>query len=148
MYEIDFEVLGQPIGKGRPRFTKSGHTYTPEKTREYEKRIRAAAWQRMQQLKVEPTLCHVHIDLIAYMQIPKSWSKRKKVQAECGVIRPKMPDIDNILKACLDGIQGPIGPIIYNDSQCHSVKARKVYANLDDWPRLAVKVRWEQSRPV
>lgn len=69
MYCIDFEVMGQPIGKGRPRFTRSGHTYTPEKTREYERRIRAAAWQRMQQLKVEPTLCHVHVDLVAYMQI-------------------------------------------------------------------------------
>ena len=38
---IKFTIPGPPQGKGRPRFTKSGHTYTPAKTAEYEKLVQA-----------------------------------------------------------------------------------------------------------
>ena len=31
-----FEVLGKPQGKARPRFTRTGHTYTPNNTTNYE----------------------------------------------------------------------------------------------------------------
>lgn len=34
---IQFAIMGEPQGKGRPRFARSGHTYTPEKTAAYEK---------------------------------------------------------------------------------------------------------------
>ena len=37
-----FEVLGEVIGKGRPRFTKQGRTYTPKKTLDYERAIKRA----------------------------------------------------------------------------------------------------------
>lgn len=26
---ISFIVFGEPVGKGRPRFTRGGHAYTP-----------------------------------------------------------------------------------------------------------------------
>ena len=42
--KVEIELSGQPVGKGRPRFTKTGHAYTPEKTKEYERRLHAAAW--------------------------------------------------------------------------------------------------------
>ena len=44
MYCIEIEVEGQPQGKARPRMSRNGHVYTPTKTREYEGRIKAAAW--------------------------------------------------------------------------------------------------------
>ena len=31
--ELHFVVEGDPVGKGRPRFTRSGHVFTPQKTR-------------------------------------------------------------------------------------------------------------------
>ena len=37
--KIEFEVLGKPVGKGRPRFRNAGkfvQTYTPEKTAVFE----------------------------------------------------------------------------------------------------------------
>lgn len=37
-----FVVPGKPQGKGRPRFTRSGHTYTPDSTAEYEERVKLA----------------------------------------------------------------------------------------------------------
>ena len=34
------EVQGTPVGKGRPRFTRDGHAYTPDTTRDFEARIK------------------------------------------------------------------------------------------------------------
>ena len=36
LIKVEIEVSGQPQGKGRPRFTRNGRAYTPDKTREYE----------------------------------------------------------------------------------------------------------------
>ena len=36
---VEFTVPGIPVGKGRPRFMKNGHTYTPQKTRDYEDKV-------------------------------------------------------------------------------------------------------------
>ena len=38
---IEFVIPGEPRGKGRPRFSKSGHAYTPSETVAYEKLVRA-----------------------------------------------------------------------------------------------------------
>lgn len=35
MIKIEIEI--EPVAKGRPRFTKQGHAYTPAKTKNYEK---------------------------------------------------------------------------------------------------------------
>lgn len=37
---MTFFVPGRPRGKGRPRFTRTGHAYTDEATRDYEAHIR------------------------------------------------------------------------------------------------------------
>ena len=39
---VCFTVPGKPQGKGRPRFTRSGHTYTPDRTAAYEERVKLA----------------------------------------------------------------------------------------------------------
>ena len=46
LIKVELEVLGQPQGKGRLRFTRNGHTYTPQKTKDYESQIQAAAGPR------------------------------------------------------------------------------------------------------
>lgn len=48
MVEFSFEVPGEPIGKGRPRFnTKTGHAYTPAATTKAEN---AVAWECKRQV--------------------------------------------------------------------------------------------------
>ena len=40
---VSFKVLGEPVGKGRPKFARVGDgvtTYTPRETRAYEERVR------------------------------------------------------------------------------------------------------------
>ena len=92
-----FFAPGQPIGKGRPRFG-NGRAYTAARTVNYEKYVAAIASDRMQELKQAPTTgpCSVHI--VARMEIPKSWPKKKQAQAENHEISPGKPDLDNIAK--------------------------------------------------
>jgi Holliday junction resolvase RusA-like endonuclease len=119
-----FFAPGQPIGKGRPRFGK-GRTYTPARTVNYEKYVAAIASDRMQELKQAPTTgpCSVHI--VARMEIPKSWPKKKQAQAENHEISPGKPDLDNIAKTVLDALNG----ICYeDDAQVVILSVTKCYS--------------------
>ena len=44
---IGFTIEGAPVPKGRPRFTRTGHTFTPAKTRQYEALVTARAREAM-----------------------------------------------------------------------------------------------------
>lgn len=143
MNKVEIEISGQPQGKGRPRFTRSGRAYTPAKTKAYEDRIKAATWAVMKQRLLEPTDRPVYVEIIAFMEIPKSWSKVKKIKAEFGAIRHQTkPDLDNIVKAALDGISGPNG-IILDDKQVHTLKCQKTYCHPARGPVLYISVSWE-----
>ena len=143
MYKVEIEVSGQPQGKGRPRFTRTGHTYTPQKTKEYERRIHAAAWAEMAKHNIDMTDRPVSIDIIAFMDIPKSWSKKKRLEAEYGAISPTgKPDIDNIAKAALDGLSGTL---YADDKQVTSLRVKKTYCHPDHGPVLYVSVSWTEN---
>ena len=134
------KISGQPQGKGRPRFTRTGKAYTPDKTKEYERRIQAAAWKAMQEAKLKLTERFVAVDVIAFMEIPKSWSNVKRMEAEYGAIQhTTKPDLDNIVKAALDGIEGAV---YASDKQVTSIKARKMYCHPDRGAVLYVSVSW------
>ena len=140
LIKVEFEVSGQPQGKGRPRFTRKGYAYTPEKTKEYEKRIHAAAWQKMHELKLKPIEKFCHVEIIAFMEIPKSWPKVRRLEAEYGAILPtSKPDVDNIIKAALDGMEGIV---FYSDAQVTSINAKKVYCHPEKGAVLYVAVSW------
>jgi len=142
VYKIELEVSGQPQGKGRPRFTKTGHAYTPEKTREYEKRIFAAAWKAAKDNKIDITESFVSVEITAFMDIPQSWSKLKRLEAEYGAIQHTIkPDLDNIIKAALDGCEGAI---YVSDKQVTSIRAKKRYCNPDKGAFLYISVSWEE----
>lgn len=137
--EVQFVIDGNPVPKSRPKFTKSGHTYTPKKTKDYERLVGQSAWVSMAKNKIQMSKSPVHLEMIAYMPIPKSWSRRKKFQALAGALRPNRPDIDNLLKAVLDGCN----KIIYNDdSQVYSIWAKKVYETWDIKPCVVVNFSW------
>nr|DAE17478.1 MAG TPA: Endodeoxyribonuclease RusA [Siphoviridae sp. ctoRD1] len=118
-----FMVPGKPQGKGRPRFSrKSGTAYTPSKTRDYERLI-ASRFYKFGGAKVAG---RVVVEIIAAFPVPKSWTIQKKTDAVCGNVSPGKPDIDNIQKAVLDGLNG----VAYDDdSQVVDVHCRKVYTD-------------------
>ena len=97
--EIFFPII--PVPKGRPRMTRTGHTYTPKKTADYEKAIADHYKSEGGELFVGP----IEVKLIFQMPIPKGYPKKVIKQIEEGTLKhAKKPDIDNLAKAVLDAL--------------------------------------------
>ena len=107
--------------KGRPRFTKTGRTYTPKNTSDYERILRKKAIAEMD--SKQSFSGAVHVDVVFAFPIPKSASKSKKKELlRCG--HTKRPDLDNLVKI-LDAFNGVVWD---DDSQVCSLKATKIYS--------------------
>ena len=134
---LQFEVPGEPRGKGRPRFTRTGRTYTDDKTAAYENLVRLSFDRKYPGW--EPTDKALKVDIIAYFRAPQSWSKRKQERAYAGDT-PKVtkPDLDNIIKAVLDGLNETAW---VDDNQVIDIRCRKEY-----WPepKLTVSI-WNEE---
>ena len=130
---FEFTIPGKPCGKGRPRFTKSGHTFTPEKTVNYETLVKLAFRQAYP--SAEPIAAKVEViaKIKAYYPIPVSASKKLQARMRAGQMKPTTkPDTDNIAKICLDALNG----IAYHDdAQIVELQVSKLYS---DEPRVAV----------
>ena len=137
--DIVIKVDGQPVGKSRPRFTKGGRVYTPSKTRQYEDQVQRAAIEAMGTSKFNDA--PVQVFMIAYMEIPKSYSQAKRNRCMMGQHSPTRPDSDNILKAVLDGCNG----IIYRDDRfVFDVRCIRRYDD-GQGPRLEARFTWDSE---
>ena len=126
MTNIYFEVQGVPVPKGRPRMTKTGHTYTPKETKDYEDLVK---WSFIQQVGIyeNPPEEPVMVKMVFRMPIPKSYSLRKlaKIRSQ-KMACPKRPDIDNLAKIVLDALNG----LAYkDDNQIVQMELSKVYSD-------------------
>lgn len=96
---VSFEVEGEVTGKQRPKVTTYG-TYTPAKTRHYEELVRL---RYKQACKLPPAKGEVAVNITAYLTPAQSLSKKKKAELlKCNPL--KTPDVDNIAKIVLDGL--------------------------------------------
>lgn len=121
---IQFVIMGEPQGKGRPRFARSGHTYTPEKTAAYEKAA-ALAYKRRYQGKSFEKGVPLEMRIRAYCKVPQSASKAKKADMLSGKVRPiKTPDADNIAKIICDALNGVA---YHDDAQIVRIAVEKYY---------------------
>ena len=140
MWEVEkiraiFTVPGSPVGKGRPRMTRTGHTYTPEKTARYENLV---ALEYQTQCAGQFFEGAVRMTVRCYYGIAKSDSKKRRAAKLEGNIRPtKKPDCDNVLKSIADALNG----IAYADD------AQIVHATVEKWysekPRVEVVIESE-----
>lgn len=80
---IEFEWVGIPRPKGRPRMTRAGHVYTPSRTREFEEAI-GWAWRATGCPPFEG-------DVVVTIEVREP---------------SRAADLDNYVKAILDAIQG------------------------------------------
>ena len=122
---IKFSIPGPPQGKGRPRFTKSGHTYTPAKTSEYEKLVQAEYISQCagQSLHGQP----VRISIDVFFEIPKNTSKKRRLEMLMMERPTKKPDADNVIKIITDALNG----IAYDDDrQIVALMLEKFYAEI------------------
>ena len=100
---IEIVVLGVPVAKGRPRFSRlSGAAYTPEKTRNFEAALKYAAQQVMGDRP--PLEGPLSVEMEVVMPIAPSWPKKRQAAALAGREWPtKKPDWDNfgkVVDAC------------------------------------------------
>jgi len=120
---MKFTVYGKPQGKARPRFTRAGHAYTPESTRDYEDCVRMAYIAAGG--KLIPYDVPVSVEITAWYAIPKSTSVAIREKMENGDITPRIkPDWDNIGKIICDALNGAA---YHDDAQVTQATVRKLY---------------------
>ena len=119
-------VAGAPVAKGRPRVTKTGHVYTPAPTRLYEIEIKLATRAAMKGNK--PTEKPVVVHVCAIFEPAASLSKKMKKELIEGEVHAIKPDLDNLVKAALDGISGETMAIL-DDKQIVEICAFKRYGD-------------------
>lgn len=131
------QIPGKPGAKQRPRFNRStGRAFTPEATANYENLIKTLFLEKYP--SYEPTDDPVNLNVVAVYEIPKSWSKKKKIAAAEHKIFPGRPDIDNILKVCQDGLNN----VAYlDDAQIKKATVSKVYG---DRPGVTILIEIER----
>ena len=100
---IQLTIPGNPVGKQRAHVCKSGHAFTPVKTVNYEtliKELFATA-----NLNHIPWRGPVLMRVTAYFQIPKSVSKKRRLEMETErVWYPHRIDGDNLWKIIADAL--------------------------------------------
>ena len=108
-----------PVPASRPRVTRWS-TYFPKKYTQFRKDFALI----LDDLDVELSEGLLYAKLDFFMQIPKSWSNKKKANKE-GKYADNNVDVDNLVKACLDSCEG----VFYeNDNQVAMIRARKFYS--------------------
>lgn len=122
MKTVEFTILGEPIGKARPRFTRTGHAYTPDKTRKYEQAVEDA-YNNVTDRYMFDGAVYLRID--AYFKIAKKTKLR---------LPTKKPDIDNIAKIIMDGLNKVAWK---DDTQVIKLRVNKCWSNE---PRVEVKI--------
>lgn len=134
-----FTIYGEPKGKARARTVNHGgkvHSFTPQATADYEELVKKAFLASGETGYFNKT--PIAVKILAYFQIPKSVSKKKRQEMLEDFIRPtKKPDADNIAKIICDGLNG----IAYgDDAQIVDLEVTKYWTDTD--PRVEVTL-WE-----
>lgn len=133
---LTLRVPIHPVAKGRPRFDgRSGRAYTPSKTRKHEQDIRDRAIREMGIMAPAEGPLELRVTFILKRQTTKIW-KKKAMPSYWSETRP---DLENYLKAALDGMDGVV---MKDDGQVARIVAEKRHAAGDEMPGIRIEV-WE-----
>jgi len=117
---ITFTIPGKPFAKQRPRFSRrSGRAFTPKETVSFENTVGQIAMSHFP----EPITGPVKVSIWATFEPPASWSKKKTADH---INRPhtQRPDLDNVQKAILDGLNRIA---FADDGQVAEIETRKYW---------------------
>ena len=117
-----------PVPAARPRVSRWS-TYYPKKYTQFKKDMEALTGE------ISTTPCEnlVCVSLEFMIKIPKSWSKKKRLESE-NTYCNNNSDIDNYIKAILDSLNGVF---FIDDKQVVEIFAIKKYSNE---PRILFKM--------
>lgn len=116
-----FEIPGKPFAKQRPRMTKRGHAFTPAATVSFERTV----GQYAMNAGAKPLEGPVKLTVIAIFEPAKSWSQKKR-DAYLWEPHTQRPDLDNCLKAILDGLNRIA---FADDGQVCAFECRKMWGD-------------------
>lgn len=119
------------MGKQRPRHMRNGHTYTPTKTTEFEQMVaylyREACIKHFGFVRKAERHAPVTVEIDITRPLPKS--RPKGMESEPDTFKP---DVDNIAKIVLDGLNG----VAYEDdsqvTSLHVMKWNRSRLHLED----------------
>ena len=136
--EFRITIPGDPVAKGRPRFTRTGHIHPDGKTDRYENLVRLSFVEAYpDQIPAEGP---IDLTVRAYFTIPKSWSKKKKAEAATERMKKiSRPDLDNCLKAVQDGLNAVAW---VDDAQIADTTTSKRYS---ERPRVEIIIKTEEE---
>ena len=148
MSRVELTILGEPVGKQRPRYSNYGgyvRTYTPQKTINYESLITHEYNEKYGKLmfdRDEP----ISATIVAYFGLTKgdygkkglNKSGREKIS---GVYATTKVDIDNVLKVVFDALNSICYPddkqiVIVSSSKCYTEDTPRVEIRLDSMRKL------------
>lgn len=116
-----YEIDGIPTPWSAPRFTKKGIFST------HSKRQEQVIWQLKSQFNHETITAPIRMNVTFYMPVPKSASKKMRLQMLNGVVHHiKKPDRSNLLKFIEDCLER--AHIISNDSIIVGGSTNKAYS--------------------
>lgn len=116
MYRYNLEINTRPFPKERPRLCRNRLVYTPIKTRNFENMI-AFEWKKKYKGLILKNA--VKLDLLFCFKKAKSCKK---------TLHTQRPDIDNLEKAILDGLNKVA---FVDDCQVVEMKSKKVFSDTD-----------------
>ena len=138
---LAFQILGEPVPKGRPRASKHGRFIrmrTPDKTREFEADVALhAAMHAIQQQwpRAYDGLCEVRLTVVC----ARPQNRYRKVDPEGRMWRESgRGDGDNYAKSVIDGMQ--TAGVFKNDSQVVRLTVDVLWNAVDEAPCVEVEV--------
>jgi len=121
--QVCFVVPGEPVSKGRPRLAKGGHSYTPPRTREAEKRVSDAYRLHIGPTPTGQQMVHGRL-AVEIVFVCKNRRKR---------------DVDNMAKLVLDALNG----VAYvDDDQIDHLFVQRVWTQVEPETRVLI---WKVS---
>ena len=120
--EIELVISIDPLPKQRPRFG-NGRTYTPYKTKKYEESIRVSC---------KSQYCNAPLSGPLTAEVYFLFKRPPSIRRANHDVRP---DLDNLLKALFDGMNGIL---FKDDAQIVRIMAYKKYSDTDG--RICVRL--------
>jgi Holliday junction resolvase RusA-like endonuclease len=128
---VKFRAFGIPVPQGSMRaFMVGGKpriTSAAKGLKEWRRIVSDAAQKQMSMWTAEPGQ-PIGVQLDFYMPRPKGHYGTKGLKVSAPPFPAKRPDIDKLIRACLDAIK----PLIHDDAQVCWVLAHKYYADVEN----------------
>ena len=133
---IILTIPGVPVPQGRPCVNmRRGIVYDPSESKQEKQRIKMELMIHMRKYTIPMLDGPLKVTIRFFIPIPKSFSKKRRVDAHEGRLFPiPRPDLDNLAKLVLDACNG----ILFTDDRCIvDLVLSKRYSND---PRVVIEV--------